>query len=272
MELQIFDVEHGACALVTSDNGNRFMIDCGHNATTNWRPGEHLRALGATALQQLVITNYDEDHVSGLPDLLKNVYVEWLLRNPTVAAADLYTLKSETGIGAGVRALAEVVPSFGPSTSPQPHFPNLNWHAFWNPYPAFTTNENDLSLVLYLTLNGTRFLFPGDLERRGWLNILRTNATFRSCVQDVDVLIASHHGRDTGVCRELFDVYGCKPQLVVISDDYHHYDTQRTTQYYASKSSGILGFRSGGKRSVLTTRADGTVTFRWQGYRDCVVY
>jgi len=271
MELKIFDVEHGACALVTCDNGNRFMIDCGHNGSTMWRPGSHLRALGVSVLQQLVITNYDEDHVSGLPDLLSNVSVEWLLRNPTVGSGDLFALKSETGMGVGIQTLSRVIPWFGPSASAQPTFPGLSWHAFWNPYPAFTTDENDLSLALHLTLNGTTFLFPGDLERSGWLNMLTTNANFRNCVRKVDVLIASHHGRETGICRELFDIYGCQPQIVVISDDYHQYDTQNTTQYYASKARGIRGFRFGGNRSVLTTRSDGALAFTWRGYRDCIV-
>jgi hypothetical protein len=42
MYLEIFDVEHGACALINTSNGKRVMIDCGHNAATNWRPGYHL--------------------------------------------------------------------------------------------------------------------------------------------------------------------------------------------------------------------------------------
>jgi hypothetical protein len=37
MKLQIFDVEHGACSLLTADNNARVMIDCGHNATTGGR-------------------------------------------------------------------------------------------------------------------------------------------------------------------------------------------------------------------------------------------
>jgi len=101
--------------------------------------------------------------------------------------------------------------------------------------------------------------------------MLTSNANFRSCVRNVDVLIASHHGRDDGICEELFDVYGCKPQLVVISDDYHQYATQKTTQYYGSKASGIHGFRFDGDRSVLTTRSDGDLTFTWRGFRDCIV-
>lgn len=37
MELKVFDVEHGACALLSCDNGARLMIDCGHNSTTHLR-------------------------------------------------------------------------------------------------------------------------------------------------------------------------------------------------------------------------------------------
>ena len=72
--------------------------------------------------------------------------MEWLLRNPTVGAADLFALKSEDGMGVGIEALSGVIPSFTPSSNPEPTFPGLHWHAFWNPYPAFTTDENDLSL------------------------------------------------------------------------------------------------------------------------------
>ena len=66
MILEIFDVEHGACALVTTGNGKRILIDCGDNATTGWEPGSALRRRGIAAIERLVVTNYDEDHVSGI--------------------------------------------------------------------------------------------------------------------------------------------------------------------------------------------------------------
>src|SRR6185503_3119225 len=97
--LQIFNVELGACALLTLDNGMRLMIDAGHNATSGWKPGNYLRGLGVNAIDMLAITNYDEDHVSGLPNLLQQVHIQHLLRNPTVGALDLRLLKSETGMG-----------------------------------------------------------------------------------------------------------------------------------------------------------------------------
>jgi glyoxylase-like metal-dependent hydrolase (beta-lactamase superfamily II) len=65
MQLQIFDVEHGACALLTADNSARFMIDCGHNATSGWKPGGYLLGSKISTIEMLAITNYDEDHASG---------------------------------------------------------------------------------------------------------------------------------------------------------------------------------------------------------------
>ena len=94
--MEVFDVEHGACALITSTNGRCVMIDCGHNATSGWCPGTFLHRAGITAIDRLCVTNYDEDHVSGLPDLLSNVAVGALFRNPSVSPSTIRYLKSET--------------------------------------------------------------------------------------------------------------------------------------------------------------------------------
>src|SRR6266481_6961150 len=102
MRLQIFDVEHGACSLLTADNDVRLMIDCGHNATTGWKPGSYLLQQGIQGLDMLAITNYDEDHASGAADLFDKIYVAWLLRNASVSGTAIRMLKRENGIGPGI--------------------------------------------------------------------------------------------------------------------------------------------------------------------------
>src|SRR5581483_5576455 len=109
MRLQIFDVEHGACALLTADNYARLMIDCGHNGITGWKPGSYLREQGISQLEMLAITNYDEDHASGAVDLFDNVFVAWILRNQTVSGSTIRTLKREGGMGPGIERLASVI-------------------------------------------------------------------------------------------------------------------------------------------------------------------
>lgn len=271
--LTIFDVEHGGCALLTCSNGVRMMIDCGHNASTGWYPGRYLRSIGVSHLHMLVVTNYDQDHISGFPDLIDQVTIGSLFRNVSVTPSGIWQLKSEDGIvsAAMSRFIEALSQQFGPPGSAIPLvLPGINWSAHWNAYPTFN-DENNLSLVLRLTVGDVTLLFPGDLETAGWRKLLQSDAWFASMVSQTTVLVASHHGRDNGVCPELFEQYGCQPQLIVISDDYRQYDTQNTTTYYGSKCGGIRGFRGQAERRVLTTRNDGAITFRWDGAACTVV-
>lgn len=258
MELDIFDVEHGACALLTCDNGARLMLDCGHNASTGWRPGNHLRKQGIYRLEMLAITNYDEDHVSGLPDLLSNVDVSWLWRNKSVSPDILTSLKSDDGMGEGIDALVEMARRYtGGSGESPPEFPGVVRSAFNNTYPEFQ-DENNLSLVVHLAINGIGFLFPGDLECNGWLRLLEQDR-FRAAVMNTSVLIAAHHGRASGICPDIFADYGCNPYYVVISDKGYMYDTQETVPFYRNVTRG--GPFRGETRHVLTTRRDGHIRF-----------
>lgn len=201
--------------------------------------------------------------MSGFPNLADRVHIGTLFRNTSVAPEVIWRLKSEDGIvsAAMTRFVRAISQEFGPAGAAAPlQFPGVGYRLYRNAYPSFE-DENNLSLVMGLTFGGCNFLFTGDLEAAGWEHLLRTNSPFRSEVAATHVLFAAHHGRENGVCAELFDVYGCRPQLVVISDDCHQYDTQQTLAYYRSKCTGVADFRGQGRRHVLTTRRDGAIAF-----------
>ncbi len=277
--LQIFDVDHGQCALLTMPTPGgirRVLIDCGHAVNFQgapWYPGAHLTALGVDYVDMLLCTNYDEDHVSGFPDLdRRGITIGCIVGNPTVAAETIVHLKSEDGMGNGIRAIASALAArrqIGWTQIP-PEIPGLHLTRTWNPYPYFD-DENNLSLVVTLNILGFNFMFTGDMETKGFNNLLATCPPFRQTVAGVHVLIASHHGRKSGICPAMFDEYGCRPQVTVISDDYKQYETQETTNYYASKTRGIPWFRNQSSRYVLTTRDDGPITFSFQEGR-CTVF
>jgi glyoxylase-like metal-dependent hydrolase (beta-lactamase superfamily II) len=138
MDLKIFDVEHGACALLTCDNGARLMIDCGHNASNGWYPGTYLTGQGISQIEALAITNYDEDHVSGIANLFINVHVLSLYRNPSVSAETIYKLKSDTGVGPGIRFLGERIKNtFTGGLADESVFQGLEIWYHYNQYPYF---------------------------------------------------------------------------------------------------------------------------------------
>jgi beta-lactamase superfamily II metal-dependent hydrolase len=258
MKIQIFDVEHGGCALVTADNGARILMDAGHNGTTNWRPSTYLYNLGVSHIEQFIITNYDEDHASDLPNVLKFVSVGVLTSNPSVSSGDLRKLKHSGGIGNGIAALADLKGRYTASVGggAGPYLGNLSLRYFWNAYPMDFDDENNLSLVVILKAHGLTICFPGDMEVAGWKSLLK-NPAFVQAVGEVNVFVASHHGRENGCCEELFSRANLKPAIVVISDSGIEQATQETVSWYRNRVTGIN--LNGERRHVLTTRRDGRI-------------
>jgi beta-lactamase superfamily II metal-dependent hydrolase len=258
MKLEIFDVEHGQCALLTDVNGQRLMLDCGHNSSTGWRPSTHLAKMGVQTLDWLVVTNYDEDHVSDLPNLRNQVVIKLLSRNKSVNGASLKLLKSEHGCGKGIDELSGMLDRYVGTATNLPSFGGMNLKTFCNNYPADFDDENNLSLVTILSWPNFKICFPGDMEKAGWQKLLQRK-DFRTAMSDVDVLVASHHGRESGYCDELFSQTGMKPKIIIISDEKIQYKSQEMVKWYGTKATG-LAF-NGSNRNVFTTRRDGKINF-----------
>ena len=247
---------------MTCDDFTRIMIDCGHNSTTSWYPGSYLRQQQVSCVERLVITNYDEDHVSGIKNLFDNVYIPELWRNNSVSASVLKYLKSEDGMGNGINFLVEKIANTFISAPPDTRgiFQGVTqWQCFMNSYPHFD-DENNLSLVAFFKCHGVGVLFPGDLEAKGWRTLMQ-DSNFCNVLRQTNILVASHHGRENGWCEELKDM--CSPFYVVISDKGYMYDTQKTIPLYSSIARGGP-FRSQ-TRKVLTTRNDGRIGFSFTG-------
>lgn len=278
--LQIFNVDHGACALLTMSIGQsgvskRVLIDCGHSTDYKgkpWYPGVYLRSMGITFIDLLICTNYDEDHASGVPNLVsQGIDVGCILGNPTVPPEVIEYLKTRDGIGNGIRVIANSLAGRrlrGEVQNP-PDIPGVELSYFWNPWPHWDT-ENNLSLVVHLNIKGFNFLFPGDMEKDGFNNLLEF-PSFANLMSGIDVLIAAHHGRENGKCESMFDDHGCSPKLIIISDCAKKHQSQETVPYYSSKAQGIQNFRGMGSRYVLTTRKDDHIWFSFEG-GGCLVY
>jgi beta-lactamase superfamily II metal-dependent hydrolase len=266
MILEIFDVEHGACAFITTSNGKRVMIDCGHNATTGWRPGTFLRSAGVGFLDRLYVTNYDEDHVSGYPNLADNVRIGGLYRNPSVLAGTIRHLKSEDGMGLGIERLVWSIENYFTGGSPPivEDYGDTKFTLFWNQYspfadlvPGYFNDENNLSLVVFVSCGQHKFIFPGDMEKPGWRQLL-LNPAFVSELHSVNVFIASHHGRENGYCEEVLNLCS-RLDVVIMSDKKMGFQSQEILHLYRKH---VRGFTyNGNPRHILTTARDGYMCF-----------
>jgi beta-lactamase superfamily II metal-dependent hydrolase len=253
MIANIYDVAHGFTAFVRDEvNGYNMLLDCGYNEETSFYPTDEIRAAYGQ-IHRFFVLNYDEDHLDGLPRLVQhagNAPFSTLSRNP-LTAEQILSMKTWP-YGAGMKALIAMM---GHYTSPMPAWPGatapeVQVSQYFLPFPTFS-DTNNLSQVVFVRGPHWSIVFPGDLEKAGWNELLKF-PDFRSDLSTTRIFVASHHGRESGYCEDVFKF--CKPDVVIISDEPMQYDSQEHS--YGQHATGILW---GGKetRRVLTTRCDG---------------
>jgi beta-lactamase superfamily II metal-dependent hydrolase len=262
MRIDIHDVNHGGCTVITGPQGHRLMLDCGLSADQSWFPSI---AYYGERIDTLMLLNLDEDHCEDLSYIWKHCPLGAIVSNPTVTAPALRAMKAGCGMRDGVTMATALLQHFGNGlVGDWAHgLGGVQWHAFWNRYGTDFEDTNNLSLAVFVSFGGFTILFGGDLERAGWRSLLR-NPTFRAMLPRTNVYVASHHGRENGCCEELFQL--CCPQLVIFSDGRKQYGTQETHGWYSSRARGIpdysrpAGLLGQPLRRVMTTRRDGTIT------------
>lgn len=261
MQIDIHDVDHGGCSVVTGPDNHRLMLDCGLSVGRSWFPSI---AHYGERIHTLMLLNLDEDHCEDLSYLLKHCPVGAVVSNPTVTAPALQAMKAECGMRDGVATANALLQSFGTGLIGDwsHHLGGVQWNAFWNHYGIDFTDTNNLSLAVFIRFGGFTILFGGDLERAGWRKLLQI-PDFRALLPSTNIYVASHHGRENGCCDEVFEL--CQPELVIFSDGRKQYETQETHGWYANRARGIPDFSKPAGllgqplRRVMTTRRDGTI-------------
>jgi beta-lactamase superfamily II metal-dependent hydrolase len=255
MQIDIFDVGHGQCAVITAPNGRRMMLDCGNRwgEETFWTPSLHYFR---ETIDLLALTNLDEDHLSDFKGMIEDCNVPWILTNPTIGAQEFALLK-QSGM-AGAKALADWLARPRGLPGAQPDFDRVQIRWYYGFFtPGAVNKTNDLSLTVVAQFGDFKIVFTGDLEVTGWRRLL-TLPAFRADLAGTTVFVASHHGRESGCCTELFGLI--RPQLVIISDDEHQYDSQDTNAWYRSRCTGaVFANNALERRYVATTRKDGSM-------------
>jgi beta-lactamase superfamily II metal-dependent hydrolase len=258
MEIRIFDVEHGDCILILSAQSEAVLIDCGWNTTTRWRPSEGLMKQGFGSrrkLHHLIITHPDQDHLADLPNVLEKLQPVHVWQHPQLTVRHLAELKDTLS-----RAQAAYVARSKSTTELQPavaaaHFRTMELRQFYLPVGS-VRDVNDLSLVSFITEDGFTVCLPGDLDARGWRLHLQ-NKAFQHLLRETNLLLASHHGRPSGYCKEAFDFL--HPKLIVMSDK--EQVKGRTLTQRAPYTAHAVGVRlaDGRFRRVLPTRTEGRI-------------
>ena len=262
LRVRVWDVQHGSAAHIRTPNGRHVVIDCGRGDAGS--PLYSLmRDIGSNRLDMAIITHPHVDHISDISNLsLLNPRV--LLRPGHLTRKDI--LENHSAISAHAEGIIEKYLELDsryrspvdPGTDPTDPLVNGGAHiATFVPHTASTSNLNNHSVVTVIEYEGSKILIPGDNESPSWDELL-DRPDFRAKIASVDVLVAAHHGRESGFHRDLFDHFN--PLITIISDG-RVTDTSATGRYSGATRGWMVHGRNGPdqERKCLTTRSDGTI-------------
>ncbi|MDV5972590.1 ComE operon protein 3 [Streptococcus canis] len=246
-EVTIVDIGQGDSILIRDWRGKTLLIDVGGRPTFSkkekWRSGyqtanaqktliPYLKSRGIHKIDQLLLTHTDADHMGDMEVVAKAIRVKEVLTsqgsltNPS-AVQRLNRLKCQIKV---VKAGDQL--SIMGSTL-QVLYP-------WK----LGDGKNNDSLVLYGKLLNRTFLFTGDLEKEGEVEIIKRYPQLR-----VDYLKAGHHGSNTSSSAVFLD--HLQPKLAFISagknNRYHHPSKETLTRledrqitYYRTDTQGAI--------------------------------
>lgn len=259
MEIKIFDVERGFCALVIADNKHAALIDCGSHISRGFRPSDYILKQNYSGIEQLIFSVYNDESLADLPNLLGNHFqshfpTKFLIKNPAINSKNSPELAVRSnGIKGRLNLLSALSNNYTEKVGYH-GFGGISFAFFCNNYPEFLDLDN-LSLVTFLSCRDINIVFPGNINKNGWHSLLKSSS-FREHLQRVNLFVASNHGRESGYCSELFNY--CQPELVVISDEFSESTAPAIENLYKSQAKGYLIGSS--EQKVLTTQRHGTIT------------
>ena len=259
--IRLWNVEHGSATHVTTPDGKVIVIDMG--SSSNVSP---LKALvGRTAIDRLIVTHPHYDHIEDI--LALGSHEPESFSRPSHLTRQEILGGPLSAYGTEARRIFEkyfalsakyTVPA-NPLTDPTN--PANNGGAkieIFRPANCDRSNINNHSLVTVVEHAGIKVLIPGDNEACSWEELLSLYS-FRQAIKDTRILVAAHHGRESGFYANLFKYIS--PWLTIVSDG-REVDTSVTPRYTAVSSGFPVTSRSSGlkrDRYCVTTRNDGDI-------------
>ncbi|WP_263784285.1 DNA internalization-related competence protein ComEC/Rec2 [Salinibacter grassmerensis] len=259
LDVVFFDVGQGDAVLLKTSSDHHILIDTGprspSGAAAEYVVLPFLKRWGIRRLDLVVISHSDEDHLGGLPALLRAVKVSRLAHNGRSADTELYDetrrllrQKSITHQPVERRDTLQVGPSIRVKVLSPPE------------QSSFQT-ENNASVVLEVAYGDVNVLLPGDIEKAAERNLVRTYGE----KLEGNVVKVPHHGSETSSHPAFVDSATDSTQTHAVVS------VAQNQQYEMPNANVIRRWKVHGNRlhSTATSgavwiKANGKATRRWQ--------
>ncbi|MCX6358176.1 MAG: ComEC/Rec2 family competence protein [Armatimonadetes bacterium] len=262
LSVMFLDVGQGDAAVVRTPNGLTLAVDTGRSTTNSDLSrtvvAPHLRSLGVSRLDGLIVTHSDGDHAGGAETLLGLFSPKSLLlpapmagQPEDAAAAIAGHRKPDASVRVRWLSRGQTV-QLGPKVRLQVLSPSTERA------DGDEATDNNRSLVLRLSYGVRSILMEADAEGEAERDMLMSGLPVRS-----DVLKVSHHGSRSASTEAWLTAV--RPAYAVISvgrrNRYGHpHPTVLTAlrrcgaQVYRTDRNGDIGLRTDGTRLTFTTQ------------------
>lgn len=180
MAVSFIDVGQGDCELISA-NGYNILIDCGDTDKIDSVIG-FLKYRGVEQLNEVIITHPHDDHYGGMYKLLSRFYIGEIIMPELEMNSAAYQRLSKVINDRGIRF--RYAKAGERLTLGEDIFLDIIAPIYFD-----YGEENNFSIVARLVYGETSFLFTGDLEREGELDLIDAGIDLRA-----DVLKVGHHG------------------------------------------------------------------------------
>lgn len=190
LTVTMLDVGQGDGIFIENVTGQNFLIDGGSSSIKQL--GKYcivpcLKSKGISAIDYACITHMDEDHISGLTELLENCDKAGNIRINHLIMPDT-SLRDEAYENMKQLAESKNVPVIYLKKGDKLKNGNLKFTCL-HPYPEFVTDSrNNYSTVLWMQYGEMDMLFTGDVSDEG------EEAIIESQLPQCEFLKVAHHG------------------------------------------------------------------------------
>ena len=251
------DVGQGDGIVIEIENQWNLLIDGGStnkNAVGKYQILPYLKSRGIARLDGIYISHTDEDHISGVRELL-----EYMGKNLTAVRVENLFLPAWKKIqenqnyqelvrladAAGIRV-------FCLRAGDEIRYGNCRLKVLWPQAGVSGENVNEDAMVLEMETSDFKGIFTGDIGMETEKKLLRNG-----CLEDVDFLKTAHHGSGYSTGEEFLKII--RPELAVIS-------CSATNTYGHPSPDTVRRLEDSGSRVLITKEAGAVMVYRRRGH------
>ena len=260
------DVRQGDAELIRTPDGKVILIDAGQSGN-KYRPFDggkdvvlpFLEAEGIKKLDMVVVSHPHDDHVGGMVSVLSNnnISVDAVLDSGLIYSSGAYEkyieLVKERKIKFMIPKKGEFL-NWGDRVTAQVIYPQIP------PEKRSHLSPNNNSIVIRMEYDDISFLFTGDCEHEGEMEITHSGARNK-----ITVLKAGHHGSETATGSDYY--FNADPEVVILMvgkrNKFHHphWPTEKLLRetgadIYRTDHDGNITITTDGKTYEVVTAAE----------------